>query len=73
MDPQRLWRVALACSAFLAPVASADPAAPGVRLLVQSSALAGFRHHAAADVWLDLRIGDPLLARRPTTRTTRMP
>ena len=60
MDPQRLWRVALACSAFLAPAAVAEPAGPGVRLLVQSSALAGFRHHAAAALWQDLRVGDPL-------------
>ena len=34
---------------------------PGrVRLLVQSSPLAGFRYHAAADVWPELRVGDAL-------------
>ena len=60
MDPQRLWRVALACFAFLAAGAAAENAVPGVRLLVQSSALAGFRHHAAADLWQELRVGDPL-------------
>jgi len=39
---------------------------PSVRLLVQSSPLAGFRHHAAAEVWQELRIGDPLdLQREP--------
>jgi len=39
---------------------------PAVRLLVQSSPLAGFRYHAAAEVWHELRIGDPLeLGREP--------
>ena len=37
---------------------------PTVRLLVQSSPLAGFRYHAAAEVWHELRIGDPLELRR---------
>jgi hypothetical protein len=37
-----------------------------VRLLVQSSPLAGFRYHAAAAVWSELRVGDRLeLAREP--------
>jgi hypothetical protein len=39
---------------------------PSVRLLVQSSPLAGFRYHAAAEVWQELRIGDLLeLQREP--------
>ena len=42
-------------------VASAQPA---VRLVVQSSALAGFRYHAAAEVWDELRVGDALLIER---------
>ena len=34
---------------------------PGsIRLLVQSSPLAGFRYHAAAEVWHELRVGDRL-------------
>ena len=38
----------------------------GVRLLVQDSPLAGFRYHAAAEVWGELRVGDRLeLAREP--------
>ena len=37
---------------------------PTVRLLVQSSPLAGFRHHAAAEVWHELRVGDRLELRR---------
>ena len=38
----------------------------GVRLVVQSSNLAGFRYHAAADLWGELRVGDVLeLAREP--------
>jgi hypothetical protein len=35
-----------------------------VRLVVHSSALAGFRYHAAAEVWDELRVGDPLIMRR---------
>jgi hypothetical protein len=41
----------------------------GVRLLVQNSPLAGFRYHAAAQVWRELRVGDRLeLAREPDNR-----
>jgi hypothetical protein len=37
-----------------------------VRLVVQSSNLAGFRYHAASEVWGELRVGDVLqLAREP--------
>jgi HIRAN domain len=62
MDPQRLWRIvvlaALACGAAQAE--------EQVRLLVQSSPLAGFRYHAGAEVWRELRVGDRLeLAREP--------
>lgn len=59
MDPQRLWRVALAGCAFAAVAAAQDPQR-GVRLLVQSSALAGFRYHAAQQIWPELRVGDSL-------------
>jgi hypothetical protein len=35
-------------------------------MLVQSSPIAGFRYHAAAEVWSDLRVGDALeLSREP--------
>jgi hypothetical protein len=44
--------------------ASAQDSAAGVRLLVQSSPLAGFRHHEAAQAWPDLRVGDELELRR---------
>ena len=37
-----------------------------VRLLVQSSPLAGFRYHQAPEVWQDMRVGDALrLEREP--------
>ncbi len=37
-----------------------------VRLVVQSSPLAGFRYHAAGEVWDELRVGDSLeLEREP--------
>jgi hypothetical protein len=35
-----------------------------VRLLVQSSALAGFRYYAAAQLWDELKVGDALELRR---------
>jgi len=35
-----------------------------VRLLVQSSPLAGFRHHAAGELWPQLRRGDELVLQR---------
>lgn len=63
MDTQRFWRVAALCIALWAAPA---PAQDQVRLVVQSSNLAGFRYHAAAEVFSDLRVGDPLeLAREP--------
>jgi hypothetical protein len=40
--------------------AGGTPAQDTVRLVVQSSSLAGFRYHAAAGVWTELRIGDAL-------------
>ena len=51
---------------LLLVAAGALAAEPAVRLLVQSSPLAGFRYHAAAEVWEELRVGDALeLAREP--------
>ncbi len=62
MDPRRIWRIALA-ALVVAELAHAEP---GVRLLVQNSPLAGFRYHAAAEVWTALRVGDALeLAHEP--------
>ena len=57
---------ALACG--LAPGRGARSAS-----LVQSSPLAGFRYHAGAEVWRELRVGDRARSSRasPTTRTTR--
>ena len=48
------------------PVPGAQARLPTSRVLVQSSALAGFRYHAAAQLWDSLRVGDPLeLVREP--------
>ena len=44
----------------LSGAAVAQDAKPGVRLLVQSSRIAGLRHHAGAEVWDALRVGDRL-------------
>jgi len=57
----------LASSALcLALWAGPAPAQDKVRLIVQSSNLAGFRYHAAAEVLGELRVGDTLqLAREP--------
>jgi len=55
--------------ALWAPCAFAQGA---VRLLVQSSPLAGFRYHAAAEVWEELHVGDRLdLAREMDNRFDR--
>ena len=53
-------------AAFLtaALLACADVLAGEVRILVQSSPLAGVRYYAAAEVWDELRVGDPLELRR---------
>jgi hypothetical protein len=59
----------LASSAAALALFAADApaqASPSARVLVQSSALAGFRYHAAAELWTDLAVGDALeLAREP--------
>jgi hypothetical protein len=55
MDPQRFRGIALALA-----LCAGQAQAEGVRLLVQSSPLAGFRYHAAAEVWDELRVGDAL-------------
>ena len=59
MDPRRLWRIALVLL-LGSGAAYAQDSSPGIRLLVQNSPLAGFRYHAGAEVWRDLRVGDRL-------------
>src|SRR5574341_1065812 len=61
MDPRRVWRVALAF-ALVAGAACAQE----IRIVVQNSPLAGFRYHAASELWHELRVGDRLeLEREP--------
>ena len=55
MDPRRLWRIA-ACLLLCGAAQAQD----SVRVVVQSSPLAGFRYHAAAVVWRELRVADAL-------------
>jgi hypothetical protein len=53
----------LAAAALLVPLAAF---AADVKFLVQRSPLAGFRHHEAASLWNDMKVGDMLtLAREP--------
>jgi hypothetical protein len=62
MDPRRFWRI----GALLLLAWGNLQAEEGIRLLLQNSPLAGFRYHAAAEVWPELRVGDRLeLAREP--------
>lgn len=54
---------AAALFSFATPATLAEsvtPPGPSVRFLVQRSPLAGFRHHEAAAVWSDMRVGDRL-------------
>ena len=56
----------LACAVVFPAQAEPSGPQPSVRLLVQSSALAGFRYAEAAAVWPDLATGDALeLVREP--------
>lgn len=62
----RFARSALAALFALAGAAHAEAPAPSVRMVVQSSPLAGFRYHEAASLWGELRVGDALaLVREP--------
>ena len=54
----------LLANSALALVATVALAEPSVRLVVQSSLLAGFRYHAAEELWGELRIGDRLTLER---------
>ncbi len=65
--PERLVRIAAVLAAAVVPAwAVAQSPQPSVKLLVQSSPLAGFRHHEAASVWSEVRVGDALdLVREP--------
>ncbi len=67
-NPPGKRRRRLACAIVMACAltGSLPVAAQSVRLLVQSSPLAGFRYHQAPDAFPDMRIGDPLdLVREP--------
>jgi len=56
----RFLLISLLCAACFAAQAES------IRLLVQSSPLAGFQYHAGAAVWDALQVGDPLvLVREP--------
>src|SRR2546421_7093781 len=64
LSANRLAFVLLVCLAAVPALAQEQVAS--VRLLVQSSPLAGFRYYAAAQVWEQLRVGDRLeLYREP--------
>lgn len=59
----RLRRLELA---ILLTLAAISVQAQSIRILVQSSPLAGFQYHAGAAVWDDMKVGDALkLTREP--------
>jgi hypothetical protein len=65
---KRPIRHALPAAVLLAALfaVTGPAAAQQVRLLVQSSPLAGFNYHQAPEVWQGMRVGDALeLAREP--------
>lgn len=53
----RSWKASLA---LLALLVCADGFAQTVRMLVQSSPLAGFQYHAGAELWERMTVGDAL-------------
>ncbi|HEY7241337.1 MAG TPA: HIRAN domain-containing protein [Burkholderiales bacterium] len=56
----------LAALAVAGAALAQEQSSGGVRLLVQSAPLAGFRYHAAGELWHELRVGDALgLEREP--------
>lgn len=62
-----LHLVLLAATGWLlvtSPQVDGQSANPRVRLLVQHSPLAGFRHASAADLWAELHAGDDLTLKR---------
>jgi hypothetical protein len=61
VNKNTLFATALAASLCLLP---GPMAAQQVRLLVQSSPLAGFSYHQAPDVWRSMRVGDALSLER---------
>ena len=64
MAYMHILRVTALCASLC--VLSCPVTAQQVRLLVQSSPLAGFNYHQAPEVWQDMRVGDVLkLEREP--------
>ncbi len=61
-----LFRLAFVLHFFLslALVLPAQAQAPRIRILVQSSPLAGFQYHAGAQLWDTLKTGEPLSLQR---------
>ena len=65
MPSRRSW-IGPAIAAVAALGLAATTEAQNVRILVQSSPLAGFRYHEAAAAWKDLAVGERLdLVREP--------
>ncbi len=54
----------LLAAALLAGLSVLPAAAQQVRILVQSSPLAGFNYHQAPEVWQGMRVGDALTLER---------
>lgn len=50
-----------ACALLCLLLLSGQTLAEGPRMILQRAPLAGFSHHAASQVWTQLRAGDPLM------------
>ena len=65
----RLKRIELIVLCSLAGLLCTPAAAQTIRILVQSSPLAGFQYHDGAVAWNELKVGDVLqLSREPDNR-----
>jgi hypothetical protein len=65
----RRWACVLSAALCTAFLLQGSAHAQTVKILVQSSPLAGFQYHAGASVWNELKVGDALtLVREPDNR-----
>ena len=65
-NDQNWWAQALAIGTLAVAAVAAHAQSGEVRMLVQSSLLAGFQYYRGGQLWDEIKVGDPLtLAREP--------